>query len=404
MKIAYRKLSVLLVDSISTCTDTLQGYLQDFQFFRLYTASSAEEALKLLAEKELHLMITAWKMQPMSGMQLVEGARKNPKARGLPILVMREKRDTYIEEKARPMGVNGFLDLPLNYQAVTQAVEGLLEIHVDPVEEVFGTNMNTGRQALRKGLLKKAGRAFAAALEVRSDHDAHLGLAEVLKQQEDSEGAEKQYMAALRANPLSLKGFLALADLYVEGQRYQEAVKVLTAAVGVARQLKSDGETQAGLLLNIGELRLRLKDLKSAMGCFSQAVKLDPDTPDVKVKIGDALAKEGHHAQAEGYYEEAIAQDPDKAHYYNRLGITYRQQGKSEQALELYRRVQQIRPDDENLMYNIARCLFDMQQYQPAADEVAKAMKIRPNFPEAKKLLDVALKRLGQETGAAPTE
>jgi tetratricopeptide (TPR) repeat protein len=80
---------------------------------------------------------------------------------------------------------------------------------------------------------------------------------------------------------------------------------------------------------------------------------------------------------------------------YNRLGITYRRQGKLELALSLYRRALNFHPEDENLYYNIARCHWDMSQFEPAARFLAQAMKINPEFPEAKTLLDAVLQKLG---------
>lgn len=400
LKLAYQKMSVLLVDSITTCVDTLQSHLKDFEFYRVWTTSSAEEAIGLCREKELNLLITGWKMQPLSGLQLLEAVRKDPRTRSLPVLVLREKRDTYIEDKARPLGVAGFLDLPLDYNSVRQAVEQVLERFVDPAEEEFDQHMNTARLALRKERLDQAAAAFEKALAVRDDHDALLGLGRVLLQQGDAAEAERKFMAALRLNPDSLGAYLALADLYAKAESYREAVKVLSAGVKAAGRLKSDGATRASLLYQIGEFKLRLKELKAALGFFQEAVEAMPQDPELRAKIGDALSSEGHHGEAEPFYQAAMEMDPDKVHYFNRLGIAYRRQGKFEKALELYQRVQAQRNEDENLQYNMARCYYDMKQDKEAARHLVRAMKLNPDFPEAKKLLDVVLARMGY--GAKP--
>ncbi len=395
MKLAYQKMSILLVDSITTCVDTLQSYLQDFEFYRVWTASSVEEAIALCKDKDLNLLITGWKMQPLSGFQLLEAVRKSPKTRTLPVLVMREKRETYIEDKARPLGVAGFLDLPLEYNSVRKAVDQVLERFVDPVQEEFEQHMNDARLALRKDRLERAAEAFQKALAVRADHDALLGLGRVLQQQDDPAGAERRFMAALREDSDSLGAYMALADLYTAGERYGEALKVLSAGVKAASRLRADGATQASLLYQIGELKLRVKDLKEALGFFRQAEEAAPQDPELQAKIGDALSAEGHHAEAESFYRKAMEMDPDKVHYFNRLGIAFRKQGKFPEALELYQRVQASRSEDENLQYNMARCYYDMGQDKEAARQLVRAMKLNPEFPEAKKLLEVVLARMG---------
>jgi tetratricopeptide (TPR) repeat protein len=129
------------------------------------------------------------------------------------------------------------------------------------------------------------------------------------------------------------------------------------------------------------------------------------DDPKLASRIGDALSDNGLHAEAEECYTKALELDPDLAHVYNRLGISYRKQGKFDMALNLYRKALTFHPEDENLIYNIARTQWDMENYKPAAEQLARALKINPDFREARILLDAVLNKMGfrvREKGAPP--
>ena len=74
-------------------------------------------------------------------------------------------------------------------------------------------------------------------------------------------------------------------------------------------------------------------------------------------------------------------------------------------ALNLYRKALTFHPEDENLIYNIARTQWDMENYKPAAEQLARALKINPDFREARSLRDAALITMGfrvREKGAPP--
>jgi tetratricopeptide (TPR) repeat protein len=395
VKLSYRKLSILLVDPVKQAVDTLQDFLKDYQFYRVWTAATAEEAWKILKEKPLDLVVTGWKMKPASGFMLVEWIRGEAQLRGLTVLMMRERRDEHAEKKGREVGVNGFVPLPLEAKSTREVVDAALAPFVDETEEAFLQHMNEARLAARKEKWDRAAQAYQAALEVKNDEEAQLGLGRILLSQEELGGAERAFMAAIRLNPRSLRGFLGLAEVYQAAGRLEDALKVLKAAGLAAKRLEESGATQAGINYQIGEVALKLQRLQEALGFFQAAGGLDEEDAELQVKMGDALSRAGHAAESEQFYQRALEMDPKLAHVYNRLGITYRKQGKLELALSLYRRALKVHPEDENLYYNIARCHWDMSQFEPAARFLAQAMKINPEFPEAKALLDVVLQKLG---------
>lgn len=397
MRFAYKRMSVLLVDQASMNLDAMEKHLDPMEFYRIWTAKTQEEVLQALEEKAIDMMVVAWKMNPVSGLQIVEKVRRLPAYAMKPIILIAEKLDPVLEEKGKAAGADMLLGQPLKADAFRLAVDQVLEPLVDPKDEEFLKQMHAASLARKKGDLPAAEKAYRAALEVRFDESAQLGLGRVLKQLGDLDGAEKSFVAALKANPLSLKAFMGLSSVYQTLGRLDDALKVLAAAVNAAKKLKEGGAVESSLYFYMGELELELQHLNKALGYFDQATQASPDNSDLQVKIGDSLVKHEHLDQAEAFYKRALELDPELAHVYNRLAMAYRRQKKPEMAINLYKKAMAFHPEDEHLLYNLALCFWDLDDYREVAGLLATAMKINPGFSEAQKLLDAALYRQGRQ-------
>lgn len=402
MKYSYRRMSLLLVDSTTMALDALERYLEPLGFHRVWTAKAAEEALAVIREKPIDLVITHWKLQPISGMQLLEMIRRDAKLKDTTVLVMADPKDKVISEKARELGATGLIKLPVDPTKLAADVEAALEPFVDAGEEEFLAQMDTARSAMRMGDMDAAEAAYRAALAVKVNEEAQVGLGKVLRQKGDWKGAEDAFVGALKANPLSLRAFLGLASVYQSSGRLEDALRVLAAAVGAAKRMKEEGSVQAVLFFYMGEIELQLKHLKEALGLFDQAVSAAGADPGIPAKVGDALMGAGFLEESEQYYQRALELDPELAHVYNRLGIAYRRQQKFDMALTLYDKALHFHPKDEHLLYNKARCYWDMDQYKRAAEILAKALELNPDFKDAQLLMDASLHRQGFKVSEQP--
>ncbi len=402
MKFTHRRMSLLLVDSTQMALDTMEKYLEPMGFHRLWTAKGAEEAMGLLRERPVDLVLSHWKLHPISGFQLVEMIRRDPKFRELPILLVADPKDKHIAAKAKEMGITDLVKLPLDAGRLSEAVDQALDHLVDQDEEEFLAQMDAARVAVRMGDLDKAEAAYRAALAVKSSEDAQMGLGKILRQKGDLREAEEVFVGALKANPLNLRAFLGLASVYQSSGRLEDALKVLAAAVSAAKRLKEGGEVTSVLYFYMGELELQLKRLKEALGFFEQAIAEASKDKELPVKVGDALVAEGHLEQSERFYERALELDPELAHVYNRLGIAYRRQKKFDMAITLYQKAQQFRPKDEHLLYNMARCYWEMAEYERAAQILTRALESQPEFREAATLLDACLHKQGFKVADGP--
>jgi tetratricopeptide (TPR) repeat protein len=395
VKLSYQNFSILVVDAVRQAVDTINEFLSEFRFHRVWTASSAQEAWEVLSERPVDLLITNWRMRPMSGLQLIERLRGHPRLGKLPVLVIRDRQDTHIEEQAKRLQVTGYLYTPLEAAAVRQAVEAVLEPMVDPQEEAFLTAMAQGREHMRRQRWEDAAAGYRSALEIREHEDAYMGLARALAAAGDRPGARQAFMQALRHNPKNLLAFDGLAQLYLEEGQLKEAAKVLSGALRMAQREEADAVTQADLLYRLGEVALSLENIAETVERFDQASRLLAEDINFQIRLGDRLAEAGHYAEAVEFYRRALELDPSLAHTANRLGMAYRRQRRYGRALSLYQRALVFHPQDDHLHYNIARVYWEIGQWRPAAQILVRALRLNPEFREARRLLDAVLEKLG---------
>jgi len=74
-------------------------------------------------------------------------------------------------------------------------------------------------------------------------------------------------------------------------------------------------------------------------------------------------------------------------HTYNALGIQARKDGDFDKAVAEFNKALSVSPDDEALLYNLARAYAAKKEKKPAVESIQKALKINPAFTEGKALL-----------------
>jgi len=208
------------------------------------------------------------------------------------------------------------------------AAESLLSLSI--------VNPNSARmqQALAHELAKRGNTAeaiehYRAALKLDPTLPGlHFELADMLRTQSTAGGqeeAEREYKAALEANPL-------------------------------------DEQSECRL----GDIALRSSDFKQAFDRFSHAVKLQPGDPEASIGLAKALISMNQPEKAEALLQHALQLDPTSAVAHFRLGTIYRQSGRTAEArheMEEYHKYSQMKE-------KLRQFYHDLHQDQPVDETV----------------------------------
>jgi CheY-like chemotaxis protein/predicted regulator of Ras-like GTPase activity (Roadblock/LC7/MglB family) len=154
---------IVIVDDENNFLLSLKDGLSEFSdTFSILPANNGQEALGILAEEEVHLVITDIKMPVMDGFELL-AAMSNDYA-DIPVIVMTAFGSSEIEDRLDSMGAFQYVEKPIDFDVLTEKVhEGLAAAEKG---HITGVSLSSFMQLL--SLDKKT-----CTLKIKSGH--HVG-------------------------------------------------------------------------------------------------------------------------------------------------------------------------------------------------------------------------------------
>ena len=114
-------LTVLTVDDSRTMRDMLMLALKGAGF-DVVQAVDGVHGLEVLAGSSPNVIITDINMPRMDGFGFIEGVRRDPQYRGLPILVLTTESDPGKKDRARQAGATGWIVKPFSPDKLVDAI------------------------------------------------------------------------------------------------------------------------------------------------------------------------------------------------------------------------------------------------------------------------------------------
>jgi adenylate cyclase len=145
------------------------------------------------------------------------------------------------------------------------------------------------------------------------------------------------------------------------------------------------------------------RDLEEAKRASENALKLNPNSAEAHVSVGQALAIQRRYAEAAIAFDRAIKEDPTVYEAYYLYGRAMVESGDVEKAVELFEKAQQVRPDDYESHTLRAQALTELGREdearhvnQVAVECIEKHLELNPDEARAYSLGASLLIRLGQ--------
>ncbi|GFM38610.1 tetratricopeptide repeat protein [Desulfovibrio psychrotolerans] len=172
--------------------------------------------------------------------------------------------------------------------------------------------------------------------------------------------------------------------------------ELMNAAASEAQLMMSMMEQRRQAELERGQKLLDERQYDQANAVFKTLVNEFSKDPELKADIGDRFIKAGRYEEAYEYLAAAIDESPESIHFYNRIGIALRKLGKFDVAEKYFARAVKFAGRDPHLFFNLGRLYVDWQRWDKCAKAASMALKLNPDFEEARKMLTFATKRIGK--------
>jgi CheY-like chemotaxis protein len=117
---------ILLVEDEPACGTTLQVALEAAGAPSLEHTATAEQALAILRERPVSVLITDIDLPSMDGLELIQRVRAELRLSNLPIIVTSATADPATREHALRLGAAAFFSKPYSPFAIRHKIEELI--------------------------------------------------------------------------------------------------------------------------------------------------------------------------------------------------------------------------------------------------------------------------------------
>lgn len=117
-------INVLVVDGDAKISQLVRRVLISLGFGAVYMARNGEDAMHILGEKPVDIVITEWDMEPISGLEFINKVRSGEVGvnRTLPIIMLTGKAQKKYVEKARDQGMTEFVVKPFTVRTLCDRI------------------------------------------------------------------------------------------------------------------------------------------------------------------------------------------------------------------------------------------------------------------------------------------
>ncbi len=262
------------------------------------------------------------------------------------------------------------------------------------------THVNLGRSARKLGNYQEAMGQYQAALKMDPEYaEAYMGLGEILNSRGDYDNAIRCIKKAISLDSVNVEmSYHNIGTVYASKKDYDTALNMFQKALIF-------DSTSVEVYRNIGEIATVRKNWENAIYAYSKAIKNKPNLKKLyRLMSQEAILKskdEDDFKEIEEFFnrditdellaefdaqivDELALKDPKLAVDYMNLARAYMKLDYIDKAIVSYARALKITPDDAVLRNRLGILYGRTGDYEKACDQFRVAVRIDPNYDDAK--------------------
>ena len=119
-------MNVLIVDDNKTMLRIIRNLLKQIEFENVQEASDGKEAQDKLQAGNFGLVISDWNMEPMTGLELLQHVRSDPKLKATPFIMITAESKPANVIAAKEAGVSNYIIKPFNAETLRGKIHKVL--------------------------------------------------------------------------------------------------------------------------------------------------------------------------------------------------------------------------------------------------------------------------------------
>ncbi|MBI3289480.1 MAG: tetratricopeptide repeat protein, partial [Elusimicrobia bacterium] len=223
---------------------------------------------------------------------------------------------------------------------------------------------------------KNTGTLFSHAVALNPDNGiTHLNLGNYMSRQGNKEEAKRHYLETLRLRPGDALALKNMGGLLVGEGKLDEAAGYFTQALEHPnREVVADAQNALGVI------RIRQGRITEGAAHHRLAVELQPNRPDSRMALADALSALGKWDEAIVYYEQALYLAPQFVQAHNGLGYALLRKGNIDGAIARWSQALEFAPNYLELRHNLGLALLQKGRREESIAQFRAALTLQPGF------------------------
>ena len=178
---------------------------------------------------------------------------------------------------------------------------------------------------------------------------------------------------------------------YYNLEDYGKAVNLLQKAIA-----KDDKDAEAAYTL--GRTYLELENEKNAIPQFQKAVELAPTQNEWMYELGLIYYSQDDYKNALKYFDMAVRSGYNKTNdFYENYGFAQLYTGDIENGMKTLNEVLERKPNNKELLNNIANAMYETKHYNEALNYFGKLMELNPKDAQSLFMAGMTLQKMGQK-------
>jgi predicted TPR repeat methyltransferase len=187
--------------------------------------------------------------------------------------------------------------------------------------------------------------------------------------------AKQLYLKFLEKNPNNAEALHALGLLYVQQEKFDQAVDYFQQAADLAPD-------SAALLTHLGNAQQALGLFAQSSDTLKKALDIDPDNPQILNNLGVIYYRLGNLDLAIRYYEHAVAKGSDYADAHFNLGVARAKKGQLDSAAQHYDLTLTYAEHHPGAHYQLGKLLMNRKRFKEAEVHFSKLKSLSKTHAE----------------------
>lgn len=221
-----------------------------------------------------------------------------------------------------------------------------------------------------------------------TNNEAHIIYAKILTQFQGLDSGILYLKDLINKFSYSLEYRMALAEIYLEKDRFSDALKLYS-------QILEANPKQKEAAIGVGDANLKLGYYEKALRAYFDAAVIDPSDPRGLINAGMVYFQTGRNKEAITQFERALKVNPSYPRIFFYMGQAAFKDGQYQVALKFAAEEKNLNPSLADPYILSAEIYSSSKQFQKCATEYEQAIKLRPKGAE----LYVKLARCHRQTG-----